>query len=79
MTAEQIAGSLTEAQKRALSGATYSNGDGAWHPGGWYVAADKRVRRALTYLGLTREWVRHSNRLTPLGIEVKAILERQSQ
>lgn len=73
----KIAAGLTEAQKRALSGATYSNGDGAWHPAGHYAAADKRVRRALTRLGLTRDYIRRSNRLTPLGIAVRAHLEKQ--
>lgn len=73
--AERIAASLTEAQKRAVSSATWRDGDGAWNPSGWYCYADKRVRRKLCQIGLIGDYLCPSNRLRPLGLEVRRILQ----
>jgi hypothetical protein len=74
-TPEQIAAGLTEAQRRAVTSASFSSGDGAWHPEGWYCHADKRVRYNLCRMGITRDYLRRSNRLTPLGLQVRQILK----
>jgi len=74
----EIAKGLSEAQRRAVATATWREQDGAWHPEGWYCSADKRVRYRLCTAGLTRDYLRHSNRLTPLGHAVRAHLQEAS-
>lgn len=66
-----------EVQRRAVLGATYSKEQGVWHLAGWYCAADKRVRYVLAGLGLLRDYLRRSNRLTPLGLAVRDHLKEQ--
>lgn len=70
-----IAMGLSEAQKRAVSSASFSEGGGVWRPAGWYCHADKRVRYNLCRAGLTRDYLRRSNQLTPLGLQVRTILK----
>jgi hypothetical protein len=76
--AEKIAAGLTEAQRRAVAAATFSEQRGAWHPGGWYAAGDKWVRYSLCRMGLAHDYLRRSNRLTPLGEQVREILRREA-
>lgn len=70
--ARELTARLTDAQRRAILNASWSDGKGVWHPEGYYCAADKRVRYRLCHMGLTQDYLRRSNRLTPLGIEVLA-------
>ena len=78
MSEAEIAASLSAAQKRAVCAATFRDRDGVWHPGGWYCHADKRVRYNLCRVGITRDYLQLSNRLTPLGLAVRAILKEQA-
>jgi hypothetical protein len=79
MSETELAASLTEAQRRAVCASTFQDADGAWHPEGWYCHADKRVRYNLCRAGITRDYLRRSNRLTPLGLAVRAILKEQAR
>lgn len=74
-----IAGKLSAAQKRAVKSAIFRKEDGAWNPEGYYTHGDKRVRFALATRNLTRDYLRRSNRLTPLGLSVRQILEEQAR
>ena len=76
-TPEQIAASLTKAQRKALLAARWSPQQGVWHPEGYYCTADKRVRYNLCLFKLMRDYVHPSNIITPLGLSVRAILESQ--
>jgi len=73
----RIAAKLTKAQREAVLGATYSDGNGVWHPAGWYATADRRVRYRLALYNLTWDYLRPSNDLTPLGLAVRAYLQEQ--
>lgn len=61
--AERIAGELTEAQRRSVLLEREPNGRGKWP-----------ARSALLNKGLARSW---PWKLTPLGLEVKRILEEK--
>lgn len=71
----EIAAKLTKAQREAVLNGQMSEANGVWHPAGVYVSADKRVRYNLVRAGVIRDYVRRSNRLTPLGQQVAAILK----
>lgn len=64
MTAEEIARTLTKAQREWLHGAWYG-----LH--GWRIVG---YRKKACELGLC---LPNTSRLSPLGLEVRAILERQ--
>jgi hypothetical protein len=74
----EVAVSLTDAQRRALINATYSEAKSVWSPAGWYVSGDKRVRIALCRLGLIRDYLRHSYPLTVEGLAVRSILTEKT-
>lgn len=78
MTPEQIAKGLTKAQKKALLGAKWSEYQTAYRPAGYYLTADKRVRYNLAWLRLISDYLGQSQRLTELGLSVRAILEAQN-
>lgn len=74
-----LAARLSEAQRRAVLTATYQEKRGAWSPAGWYVSGDKRVRLKLTSYRLTPDYLRRSNRLTPLGEQVRTHLKDENR
>ena len=71
---ETLTGQLTKAQREAIETSRWRKEDTAWHPEGWYCSADKRVRRVLADLGLIRDYCRMTNRLTPLGEDLRTFL-----
>lgn len=77
--AERIAAGLSEAQRRAVLTASFHKQDGVWHPEGWHSYADKRVRWNLCRQGLTHDYLRRYNRLTPLGLAVREHLKKADQ
>jgi hypothetical protein len=76
--AQKVAEGLSEAQRRAVLSATWSDGNGVWHLPGWYCRADRRVRYNLARAGICGDYLRPSNRLKPLGLEVRAILQEKA-
>ena len=74
---DRVIAGLTEAQKRMVLSARFKKRDGAWCPEGWYAGGDKRVRWALKRADLTTGYLRDSNRLTPLGLAVRARLQER--
>ena len=66
---------LTRQQREAILSSKYREQAGAWHPAGWYCAADKRVRYRLASAGLTQDYLRPVNKLTPLGQAVRDYLK----
>ena len=73
----ELAGRLSKAQREAVASATFLEEAGVWHPAGWYVHADKRVRYALSLANVTRNYLRRSNRLTSRGEALRAHLLTQ--
>ena len=74
-TPEQIAASLTEAQRRALTNGVYF--EDRW--GGRYrLRAHGKVKWNLCRIGLLRDYI-GAPALTDLGLEVRRILSEQSQ
>jgi len=70
-----IADGLTKAQRKAVLRAEDRAARGVWHPAGVYVTADRRVRYRLALLDIAVDYLRHSNRLTPLGLQVREHLK----
>lgn len=71
----EIAKRLSEAQRRAILSSESRQANGAWHPAGWYLRADRRVRYRLCLAGLLRDYLAPSQRLTPLGLAVREHLQ----
>ena len=69
-----IARGLTKAQRAAVIGAIDCEPRGPYRPAGLYCSADKRVRWKLAVAGVIRDYLGPSNRLTPLGLAVRAHL-----
>ncbi len=76
--AATIAKGLTKAQREALLAASFRPEKGAYWPEGVYLRADKRVRWNLVRAGLILDYLAHLNRLTPLGLSVRAILAQET-
>ena len=74
-----IAAELSEAQKRAMLAAQDRNANGVWHPAGYYLYADKRVRLRLNHQKLIADYLSPTQRLTPLGLAVRKALQEQSR
>ena len=80
MTDEQIArlaAGLTKAQRTAIVTAQWYKARNAYNPAGFYVHADMRVRRALAEAGIIRDYLNPHQRLTPLGLAVRAHLTKE--
>lgn len=69
MTAEEIAAGLTEAQKRVISFATRTEDNR------WLVASATASGAGPWPQGVTQYYSQSCDRLTPLGMQVRAILE----
>jgi hypothetical protein len=78
-SAQEIAAKLTEAQRRAVLFAQWREQNGVWHPAGWHITADRRVRYRLSCAGVLRDYLTPTQRLTPLGLEVRNLLEQERQ
>ena len=77
MNAAEIAKGLTKAQRAAVLGAENHKNSGFWHPEKWYVGADRRTNYCLRRQRLIEDYLYRHNPLTPLGLEVRAILAAQ--
>lgn len=78
-TPEQIAAGLTKAQRWALLRSAYYEDRSAYKTAGRYLTADKRVRWALCCAGVIYDYLNPVQKLTPLGQQVRAILENQHE
>ena len=70
-----IAAGLTKAQRAAVLAARHHARRHAYLPEGYYVDADMRVRRNLAERGILRDYLNSHQRLTPLGLAVRAHLQ----
>ena len=69
MSAREIAEKLTEAQRATLDRADHAAGN-------WWIHFRSRSLPALHRMGLV-DYPRPSARITPLGLEVRTILEKR--
>lgn len=63
--------SRQQCSRRALLSANWREPNGVWHPAGWYITADRRVRYRLCRERLTLDYLTPRQRLTPLGQAVR--------
>lgn len=75
----RVAAGLSKAQRAAVASAAFREQAGVWHPRGWYLYADKRVRYALALANVIRDYLRPVNRLTPLGLAVRNHLKETTK